>query len=234
MTGCVSYLGISFILLIKSSKNFVSISQCSPFLLPCSSDPECWEEDESSRSSETSTCLCCCPSPTALSSHWGTICLPTLPPPLPPVVATPERRKGESAPVNMPGWRSQWRLVLLNSLTCGLEICVAAGITYVPPLLLEAGVEERYMTMVLGEGSVKTESGGSGYQASVQPHSVCMLVHVFPYSLSHICIISPSLSLSDKVFIKHEKIDCWTARILLCGLFTDHMSDCFLSKCFKL
>ncbi|XP_026167369.1 solute carrier family 45 member 3 [Mastacembelus armatus] len=54
----------------------------------------------------------------------------------------------------MPGWRSQWRLILLNSLTCGLEICVAAGITYVPPLLLEAGVEERYMTMVLGIGPV--------------------------------------------------------------------------------
>ncbi|KAM6946184.1 solute carrier family 45 member 3 [Aplochiton taeniatus] len=54
----------------------------------------------------------------------------------------------------MPGWRAQWRLVLLNSLTCGLEICVAAGITYVPPLLLEAGVEEQYMTMVLGIGPV--------------------------------------------------------------------------------
>ncbi|XP_062245450.1 solute carrier family 45 member 3 [Platichthys flesus] len=54
----------------------------------------------------------------------------------------------------MPGWRAQWRLVLLNSLTCGLEICVAAGITYVPPLLLEAGVQERYMTMVLGIGPV--------------------------------------------------------------------------------
>uniref|UniRef100_A0A4W5JPF9 Zgc:77158 n=1 Tax=Hucho hucho TaxID=62062 RepID=A0A4W5JPF9_9TELE len=54
----------------------------------------------------------------------------------------------------MSGWRSQWRLVLLNSLTCGLEICVAAGITYVPPLLLEAGVEEQYMTMVLGIGPV--------------------------------------------------------------------------------
>ncbi|XP_016399723.1 solute carrier family 45 member 3 [Sinocyclocheilus rhinocerous] len=54
----------------------------------------------------------------------------------------------------MTAWRSQWRLVLLNSLTCGLEICVAAGITYVPPLLLEAGVEEQYMTMVLGIGPV--------------------------------------------------------------------------------
>ncbi|XP_048865769.1 solute carrier family 45 member 3 [Brienomyrus brachyistius] len=54
----------------------------------------------------------------------------------------------------MPGWRAQGRLVLLNSLTCGLEICVAAGITYVPPLLLEAGVEEQYMTMVLGIGPV--------------------------------------------------------------------------------
>ncbi|CAL8360242.1 unnamed protein product [Lota lota] len=54
----------------------------------------------------------------------------------------------------MPGWRSRWRLVLLNALTCGLEICLAAGITYVPPLLLEAGVQERYMTMVLGVGPV--------------------------------------------------------------------------------
>lgn len=54
----------------------------------------------------------------------------------------------------MPEWRSQWHLVLLNSLTCGLEICVAAATTYVPPLLLEAGVEERYMTMVLGIGPV--------------------------------------------------------------------------------
>lgn len=54
----------------------------------------------------------------------------------------------------MTGWRSHWRLVLLNLLTCGLEICVAAGITYVPPLLLEAGVEEQYMTMVLGIGPV--------------------------------------------------------------------------------
>lgn len=54
----------------------------------------------------------------------------------------------------MPEWRSQGHLVLLNSLTCGLEICVAAATTYVPPLLLEAGVEERYMTMVLGIGPV--------------------------------------------------------------------------------
>lgn len=53
----------------------------------------------------------------------------------------------------MPGWRAQCHLVLLNLLACGLEICVAAGITYVPPLLLEAGIEEKYMTMVLGKSS---------------------------------------------------------------------------------
>lgn len=44
--------------------------------------------------------------------------------------------------------RSQ--LLLVNSLTFGLEVCLAAGITYVPPLLLEVGVEEKFMTMVLG------------------------------------------------------------------------------------
>ncbi|KAG2459884.1 S45A3 protein, partial [Polypterus senegalus] len=56
--------------------------------------------------------------------------------------------------LNMLQSNLQWHLVLLNFLTCGLEICVAAGITYVPPLLLEAGVEEQYMTMVLGIGPV--------------------------------------------------------------------------------
>ncbi|XP_053320852.1 solute carrier family 45 member 3-like [Spea bombifrons] len=54
----------------------------------------------------------------------------------------------------MTSCKLQWRLIFLNFLTCGLEICVAAGITYVPPLLLEAGVEEQYMTMVLGIGPV--------------------------------------------------------------------------------
>nr|XP_054589452.1 solute carrier family 45 member 3 isoform X2 [Nothobranchius furzeri] len=120
-----------------------------------SADPECGEENESSGSSETFTCLCRCPPSTVLRPRWGSVChLELHPLPLPSVVTLSEGRKGKFAPVNMPGWRAQWRLILLNSLTCGLEICVAAGITYVPPLLLEAGVEERYMTMVLGIGPV--------------------------------------------------------------------------------
>ncbi|XP_026532584.1 solute carrier family 45 member 3 [Notechis scutatus] len=46
------------------------------------------------------------------------------------------------------------QLLLINSLTFGLEVCLAAGVTYVPPLLLEIGVEEKFMTMVLGIGPV--------------------------------------------------------------------------------
>uniref|UniRef100_A0A8C5SXF9 Solute carrier family 45 member 3 n=1 Tax=Laticauda laticaudata TaxID=8630 RepID=A0A8C5SXF9_LATLA len=46
------------------------------------------------------------------------------------------------------------QLLLINSLTFGLEVCLAAGVTYVPPLLLEVGVEEKFMTMVLGIGPV--------------------------------------------------------------------------------
>lgn len=45
------------------------------------------------------------------------------------------------------------QLLLVNLLTFGLEVCLAAGITYVPPLLLEVGVEEKFMTMVLGKWS---------------------------------------------------------------------------------
>lgn len=43
------------------------------------------------------------------------------------------------------------QLLLVNMLTCGLEICMATGTTCVPPLLLEAGIEEQFMTMVLGK-----------------------------------------------------------------------------------
>ncbi|XP_052424491.1 solute carrier family 45 member 3 [Carassius gibelio] len=46
------------------------------------------------------------------------------------------------------------QLFLINVLTCGLEVCLAAGTIYIPPLLLEAGVEERFMTMVLAVGPV--------------------------------------------------------------------------------
>ncbi|KAK3536771.1 hypothetical protein QTP86_023013 [Hemibagrus guttatus] len=45
-------------------------------------------------------------------------------------------------------------LFLVNVLTCGLEICMATGTIYIPPLLLEAGVQEHFMTMVLGVGPV--------------------------------------------------------------------------------
>ncbi|XP_057217572.1 solute carrier family 45 member 3-like isoform X2 [Triplophysa rosa] len=52
----------------------------------------------------------------------------------------------------MHGRNSQ--LFLINSLTCGLEVCLAAGTIFIPPKLLEAGVEERFMTMVLGVGPI--------------------------------------------------------------------------------
>ncbi|KAL7843318.1 hypothetical protein AOLI_G00248300 [Acnodon oligacanthus] len=45
-------------------------------------------------------------------------------------------------------------LFLVNVLTCGLEICMATGTIYIPPMLLEAGMEERFMTMVLAIGPV--------------------------------------------------------------------------------
>ncbi|KAM6980790.1 solute carrier family 45 member 3 [Aplochiton taeniatus] len=46
------------------------------------------------------------------------------------------------------------QLLLVNVLTCGMEVCMAAGTVCMPPLLLKAGMEERYMTMVLGVGPI--------------------------------------------------------------------------------
>lgn len=63
------------------------------------------------------------------------------------------------------------QLLLVNLLTFGLEVCLAAGITYVPPLLLEVGVEEKFMTMVLGKSPPPPASGSRpmppGYGATV-------------------------------------------------------------------
>lgn len=56
----------------------------------------------------------------------------------------------QPARLNMLFHNRKTQLLLVNSLTFGLEVCLAAGITYVPPLLLEVGVEEKFMTMVLG------------------------------------------------------------------------------------
>lgn len=45
-----------------------------------------------------------------------------------------------------------WKLLLVNILSCGLEACLAAGTVYIPPMLLEAGMKESFMTMVLAVG----------------------------------------------------------------------------------
>ncbi|KAM7423318.1 hypothetical protein PAMA_011057 [Pampus argenteus] len=47
-----------------------------------------------------------------------------------------------------------WKLLLVNTLSCGLEVSMAAGTVYVPSLLLQGGMEERYMTMVLAVAPV--------------------------------------------------------------------------------
>ncbi|XP_006010975.1 solute carrier family 45 member 3 [Latimeria chalumnae] len=60
----------------------------------------------------------------------------------------------EKAWVSMLFHNRKSQILLVNSLCCGLEICLATGVTYIPPLLLEAGVEEKFMTMVLGIGPV--------------------------------------------------------------------------------
>ncbi|XP_067935574.1 solute carrier family 45 member 3-like [Watersipora subatra] len=43
-------------------------------------------------------------------------------------------------------------LILLNCIVCGLELVASAALVYLPPMLLEAGVEDKYMSWVLGLG----------------------------------------------------------------------------------
>lgn len=43
-------------------------------------------------------------------------------------------------------------LLYLNCIVCGLELVASAALVYLPPMLLEAGFEEKYMSWVLGLG----------------------------------------------------------------------------------
>ncbi|CAF1031599.1 unnamed protein product [Rotaria sordida] len=45
-----------------------------------------------------------------------------------------------------------FRLFIITSLVCGLEFCTASAFTYIPPLLLKAGISESLMTWLMGCG----------------------------------------------------------------------------------
>jgi len=47
---------------------------------------------------------------------------------------------------------SSVKLITFNSIVCGLEFCASAGFTYIPPLLLKAGIPEQWMGITLGIG----------------------------------------------------------------------------------
>ena len=47
---------------------------------------------------------------------------------------------------------SMMELICLNCIVCGVELVASAALVYLPPMLLEAGFEEKYMSWVLGLG----------------------------------------------------------------------------------
>ena len=51
-----------------------------------------------------------------------------------------------------PHGMSFFQVLLLNAIVCGLEFCASAAFTYIPPMLLKAGLAEEHMSIVLGIG----------------------------------------------------------------------------------
>jgi MFS family permease len=45
-----------------------------------------------------------------------------------------------------------FHLFTITSLVCGLEFCTASAFTYIPPILLKAGISESLMTWLMGCG----------------------------------------------------------------------------------
>ena len=47
---------------------------------------------------------------------------------------------------------SWMQLILLNAVVCGVEFCAGTAFSYIPPLLLKAGLDEEHMSLVLAVG----------------------------------------------------------------------------------
>ncbi len=47
------------------------------------------------------------------------------------------------------------RLICINAVVCGLELCANAGFAYIPPLLLKAGFSETVMSYIMGIGKLR-------------------------------------------------------------------------------
>jgi MFS family permease len=45
-----------------------------------------------------------------------------------------------------------FHLFTVTTLVCGLEFCTASAFTYIPPILLKAGISESLMTWLMGCG----------------------------------------------------------------------------------
>ena len=44
------------------------------------------------------------------------------------------------------------RLICINAVVCGLDLCANAGFAYIPPILLKAGFSETVMSYIMGIG----------------------------------------------------------------------------------
>ena len=68
------------------------------------------------------------------------------------VVIDPAQLTSSASAFNSQRHISLLQLLLLNSIVCGLEFCASAAFTYIPPMLLKAGLDETHMSIVLGIG----------------------------------------------------------------------------------
>lgn len=70
--------------------------------------------------------------------------LPTMPLPSPEMIVYGSDPK--------PAKLSLIKILLLNAVVCGVEICACSGFTYIPPMLLKSGYTEENMSIILGLG----------------------------------------------------------------------------------
>jgi len=59
---------------------------------------------------------------------------------------------GNSGAISKPKTYSLFRLSMVTSIVCGLEFCASVALSYVPSMLLKAGLMEQQMTLVMGLG----------------------------------------------------------------------------------
>jgi solute carrier family 45 protein 3 len=120
---------------------------------------------------------------------------------------------------------STLRLALVTSIVCGLEFCASVALSYVPSMLLKAGLLEQHMTLIMGLGpffgfffcpiigriSDNCQSRFGRRKPFIFSLSLCIIISLWLIYYSQILLFQDENDLADSQLVRKS----YTAVVLL-------------------